>query len=222
MYNSQIPQKSELPTTGQLLKSTAIAFVSAAAIMVAVVLPAEFGVDPTGAGRLIGLTEMGEIKTQLSEEAEADRNKADRNRATLKRELRSDAGQSFIGRVFAELFIGSAAAHGGQDSYDANAHEMSITLAPGEGMELKLDMHEGDRIDYSWSAGGAALNFDLHGENESQSVSYKKSRGADSDQGSFTAAFDGEHGWWWRNRTDADVTVTLRTEGVYGEVYEYR
>ena len=32
-------------------------------------------------------------------------------------------------------------------------------------------------------------------------------------QGSFTAPFDGTHGWYWRNRTKEVVTVTLRTEG---------
>ncbi|MBF3109459.1 transmembrane anchor protein, partial [Pseudomonas aeruginosa] len=26
---------------------------------------------------------------------------------------------------------------------------------------------------------------------------------------------DGKHGWFWRNRTDKSVTVTLRTQGDY-------
>ena len=73
MYNSDTPTRAELPSAAQLFKSTAIAIVSAAAILVAVVLPSEYGIDPTGAGRMLGLTEMGEIKTQLAEEAEADR-----------------------------------------------------------------------------------------------------------------------------------------------------
>src|SRR3546814_17950651 len=37
-----------------------------------VVLPSEYGIDPTGIGRVIGLTEMGAIKMQLAEEAAAD------------------------------------------------------------------------------------------------------------------------------------------------------
>ena len=32
------------------------------------------------------------------------------------------------------------------------------------------------------------------------------------------AAFDGSHGWFWRNRGKADVTVTLRTDGDYAEI----
>ena len=75
MYNSDTPIRAELPTSAQLLKSTIIAVVSAIAILVAVVLPSEYGIDPTGVGRVLGLTDMGEIKTQLAEEAEQDRNR---------------------------------------------------------------------------------------------------------------------------------------------------
>jgi SNF2 family DNA or RNA helicase len=70
MYNANKPDASELPTTGKLLKSTGIAVVIASALLVAVVLPAEYGVDPTRVGSLLGLTEMGRIKMQLAAEAE--------------------------------------------------------------------------------------------------------------------------------------------------------
>jgi len=32
------------------------------------------------------------------------------------------------------------------------------------------------------------------------------------------AAFDGAHGWSWRNGSGGDVTVTLNNEGEYSEV----
>ena len=73
MYNSEKPAPEELPTTAQLLRSTVIALVAAIVILVTVVLPAEYAIDPTGAGRLLGLTKMGEIKNSLAEEAEEDR-----------------------------------------------------------------------------------------------------------------------------------------------------
>jgi hypothetical protein len=72
MFNAEIPSRAELPSTRQLLKSTAIAIVVAAVILLTVVLPAEYGIDPTGVGRALQLTQMGEIKKQLSIEAEAD------------------------------------------------------------------------------------------------------------------------------------------------------
>ena len=72
MYNTDFPAKADLPSTGRLFRSTIIAGVSALAILLTVVLPSEYGIDPTGFGRLTGLTTMGEIKMQLAEEAAAD------------------------------------------------------------------------------------------------------------------------------------------------------
>ena len=68
MFNSQMPDISELPTSRQLVRSTLIALVGAGALLVTVVLPSEYGIDPTGSGRILGLTEMGEIKMQLANE----------------------------------------------------------------------------------------------------------------------------------------------------------
>lgn len=73
MYNSERPEIEELPSTAQLLRSTIIALGVALAILVTVVLPAEYGIDPTGAGRALGLTPMGETKKGLEREAEQDR-----------------------------------------------------------------------------------------------------------------------------------------------------
>ena len=72
MFNSQAPAPGDLPSSKQLVKSTVIAAAAAAVILVTIVLPSEYGIDPTGTGQVLGLTEMGEIKTQLAEEAEAD------------------------------------------------------------------------------------------------------------------------------------------------------
>ena len=72
MNTRHIPTSVELPSSQQLLKSTCTAIVTAAVLLVTVVLPSEYAIDPTGIGRALGLSEMGEIKTQLAAEAEAD------------------------------------------------------------------------------------------------------------------------------------------------------
>lgn len=75
MYNTDIPARAELPTSARLIRSTAIAAAAATVILVTIVLPSEYAVDPTGIGRVLGLTDMGKIKVQLAAEAKADAEK---------------------------------------------------------------------------------------------------------------------------------------------------
>ena len=96
--------------------------------------------------------------------------------------------------------------------------EVSFTLAPGRGAEVKLVMREGAVANFVWSTQGGNVNFDTHGDAPGQSVSYSKGRGVPSAEGSLVAAFDGNHGWFWRNRGAREVTITLRTQGDYMEI----
>ncbi|MCC7055743.1 MAG: hypothetical protein IT355_20915 [Gemmatimonadaceae bacterium] len=60
------------PSGGSLLRATLIALAVAGVLLVTCVLPAEYGKDPTGIGRLLGLTQMGEVKMAIAEEAAAN------------------------------------------------------------------------------------------------------------------------------------------------------
>ncbi len=211
MYNSDIPTRAELPTTKQLLRSTGIAIVAAAAILVTVVLPAEYNVDPTGLGKAFGLAEMGEIKQQLAEEAERDR-LMDQQPGELPA---PDQQSSLLGQIFSGLFISSAHA---QEAPATRSDTTSITLKPGEGTEVKLTMVKGAQVNFTWAVEGGVVNFDLHGDGGGNEISYEKGRAVPSAEGTLTAGFDGNHGWFWRNRGKADVTLTLKTEGAYTDI----
>jgi hypothetical protein len=206
MYNSDIPSRAELPTSRQLLRSTLIAIVAALAILVTIVLPAEYNIDPTGVGRVLGLAQMGEIKVQLAEEAERDR-QMDQNSTV------PAPGSSLLGRVFAALVVSPASAQ------TASRQDVTtLTLTPGQGAEIKLVMKAGAKADYSWTVAGGVVNFDTHGDGGGKSISYEKGRAVPGDDGVLEAAFDGNHGWFWRNRGSADVTLTLKTSGAYAEI----
>lgn len=60
------------PDSRRLLRSTVTAAAIAVVLLITVVLPAEYGIDPTRIGRVLGLTQMGEIKVRLAREAAAD------------------------------------------------------------------------------------------------------------------------------------------------------
>jgi len=202
MFNAEKPSLDQLPSSAQLVRSTAIAAVSAVAILVTVVLPAEYNIDPTGIGGVIGLTEMGEIKTQLAEEAEADR----------LMELEAEEQSSLMNDIFG-LFVGAAHAQEAEVWRD----ETNFTLAPGDSAEWKLVMEEGQTVEYRMLVEGGRVNFDMHGHGGGQSVTYEKGRGSTGDEGEIVAEFDGEHGWFWRNRDSSDATVTVQVRGEYAE-----
>ena len=212
MFKSQAPSPDDLPTSAQLFRSTVFAALAAAAILVTVVLPSEYAIDPTGAGSALGLTEMGEIKTQLAEEAERDRQLGQGNAASPATDGVPQQGSSLLERIVREFGISSAHAQ------EVRQDEMSVTLQPGEGAEIKLMMLKGAKANYAWTANGSKVNFDTHGDGGGENISYEKGRGAAEDSGVLEAAFDGNHGWFWRNRTSESVTVTLKTDGAYSEI----
>lgn len=213
MHNGDIPTGAELPTTKQLLRSSLIAVVAAIAILIAIVLPAEYAIDPTGIGHALGLAEMGEIKARLAVEAEQDRVTGHGKKAPLP-VTTPDKGASLLGRIFAELVIGPAAAQAA-----GRTDDVTITLKPGEDIEIKMTMKQGARVNFSWKVTGGEVAFDMHGHDGSgQSATYAKGRSAPGAEGVLEAAFDGEHGWYWRNRTTKDVTLTLHTSGDYAGI----
>ena len=207
-------QKLGKPDGRRLFKSTLIAVGVALVLLVTVVLPSEYGIDPTGVGRLLGLKSMGEIKVQLAEEASQEtvskEGMALEERLTrMERKLDEIAGALANTKVVQKRNAPRQAVSG------ERRDTISIVLKPGQGTEVKMAMKKGAKAWFEWSANGSKLNCDTHGDGGGQNVAYKKSRGVGKESGTLTAAFTGNHGWFWRNRTRENVTLTLETRGVY-------
>jgi hypothetical protein len=180
----------EIPSARSLLLATALSALAAIVLLATVILPAEYGVDPLGAGRLLGL-----YRVPSSQDAAAD--------------LTASAG--------APLLPGTATLTRSPVPYRSD--EMSLVLRPGEGGEIKAVMAEGQHFVYSWTASGGTVDVDMHGETfnakDEESTSYWKDEYQPGDQGIFTAPAAGRHGWFWQNLNDEVVTVTVRTSGFY-------
>ena len=190
MNHTHKPPESDLPTSSQLLKSTIIAFVVASFLLLLVILPAEYGVDPTGVGHALGLKKMGEIKKSLEKEALTEPE-------ILKDNLTKNE------KVKSGIF---------EEKQDI----MEVEIASGEAIEIKLEMKKGAIAQYKWSTENGALNFNLHGDGYKgmhKTATYKKGKMVASDKGELVAEFDGYHGWFWRNRNDATVKVLLEVTG---------
>ncbi|MEP4545659.1 MAG: hypothetical protein ABJ000_05710 [Saccharospirillum sp.] len=221
MYNTDLPSRNELPSSAQLVRSTAIAAIVALVLLVTVVMPAEYALDPTGAGRILGLTEMGEIKVQLAEEAAADAAaQLVTVQSTSELSVPEPTGSLSEPAEAPEVLIEQGAEESASSGTNQTQwqDEVRVILTPGEGTEFKLTMEEGAVARYSWVSDGGPINYDTHGDGNGQSISYEKGRGVPEDEGELEAAFTGNHGWFFRNRNDNDITLVLRTSGDYGEL----
>ncbi|MAF83050.1 MAG: hypothetical protein CL797_03015 [Chromatiales bacterium] len=161
-----------------LLKASIISAVLAAAILITVILPAEYGIDPTGAGEAIGLMPLASSTNtdNASEPIETPRDS----------EWQEDSA--------------------------------TIVVPAGKGLEYKFYLVKGEAMRYDWSSTDGELYFDFHGEPEGDTTGYFESytvSTGDQVRGTFTASFDGTHGWYWKNLSQSPITVTLRTQGQY-------
>ena len=212
MFNTHIPNVNELPSSAQLLRSTLFALVIAGVLLVTTVMPSEYAIDPTGIGRSLGLTQMGEVKLQLAAEAQA-------TEVAIQSAATGVAVAQTATSTTTANERGAIPAAGESKQAIGKQHEINITLAPNEGAEVKLEMKEGAKVNYLWTANGGVVNYDTHGDpvNAPRGFyhGYGKGRATPEDSGVLAAAFDGKHGWFWRNRTDKQVTITLRTQGDY-------
>jgi hypothetical protein len=216
MIKSNMPTDQELPSNDKLIKSTILAAVTAGILLATVVMPAEYGIDPTGIGNLIGLKKMGEIRTSLAKEAAADKAKSSgTNTEVQQTEAKPDA---------VNAAVASTPQSTGMGATTPMSHEMQVTLAPDEGAEIKVAMSKGKKVQYAWSTNGGKANFDVHADSKTLGIDYHAyGKGSEERaEGELEAAFDGSHGWFWRNRTSNPMTITLKTKGEYTDIKQMK
>ncbi|AMK23849.1 hypothetical protein [Sphingobium sp. TKS] len=184
------------PSPSTLAKATGGAVIAAAAILTLFVLPAEYGIDPTGVGTALGLTGMVAGKAQAAPAAPAPVTASD-----IPTPSKASISKSTPWR---------------QD-------EMTISLPPHSGQEVKAHMEKGDSFIFTWKSSGP-IKAEMHGEELNAAndafTDYWKELEISGGQGDFTAPFGGIHGWYFRNKGETPVTVTVKTVGFYKDLYQ--
>ena len=140
-------------------------------LLVTAGLPAEFDLDPTGGGALLGIR-------GLSVEREQD------------------------------LHIQTGSLH---------EETRSFVLAPFESVEYKYRLDAEAALIYEWRASAAVVHA-FHAEPDGAEAGFAGSFTAGRDAaggGAFVAPFAGVHGWFWENRSGAEVEVTLPAAGYF-------
>lgn len=101
-----------------------------------------------------------------------------------------------------------------QDQQDS----VILTVPAGKGIEYKLAMKKYSKATYEWTTRSGELYVDLHGEPKGDTTGYFESYTIviiNEMKGSFTAPFEGSHGWYWKNNSASDIQVQLTFNGEF-------
>lgn len=179
----------------RLAVATGAALLVAGLVLVTVVLPAEYALDPLGTGAKLGLLDLG-LTGQQVDALEAGKGAA--------------AGG---GTILAP-----------QDAA-FKQESIAFEVKPREGFEYKYRLEKGEALLYSWTASApmnTEFHAEPDGAPRGYAQTYEKKDGMTGASGTLTAPFSGIHGWYWENTTDQPATVTLATAGHYNLSHEFR
>ena len=176
------------------------AMLVAGVLLMAAILPAEYGVDPLGTGKRLGLTSLAQANAPAA----------------------AAAGGAAEAPPPEELEPVRPGANTPQP-VALKQDTVTFKLGPFEGMEYKYRMEKGASMVYSWTSTGR-VRFDFHGEPQGAPKGYAESYEMSEGQkasGSFFAPTTGIHGWFWENLGTDDITVTLTSTGFYASAIEF-
>jgi len=172
------------PTKRAIVTGAVVAAGGAALLTVFAILPAEYGIDPTGFGKATRLTEIANPVNKY-----------------LARGLKRTG-------VFTPSDTAPAPEPGAKDrwTFELGPFEgIELKYVLAQGKPITFYWSATGPLDYDMHAhpfdGGTELT---------ESYSIEK---ADHLGGRYVAAFTGIHGWYWQNRTFERVTLTLDASG---------
>lgn len=207
------------PSGGNLFKSAFWTLLGAVIVTVLFIMPSEYGVDLTGVGTKLGLTDL-DAAGPAPEATPA-----------------TDAVPKLVSGAFpsppaAEDFdyyepevLGDPFSRSHTSEFRTTTLE--IPLDEFEQVEVKAIMKQGDALIYSWKLiEGETVYTDFHADPHETDrypdrywIRYAESEDP-SASGSLVAPFDGNHGWYWMNIEENPVKIVLEVRGYYESLDE--
>ena len=202
--------QAPMPSGKKLLFACGSSLLLASVLLLLVILPAEYGIDPTGFGRMSGLSNLA-APARVIEVPDPF------------------AGNEAIREVQIPEFGEPTPLPNPAVFQDAarmpETRTMQVLIPADRETEIKVRVEEGKVFLFSWAVDQGTLYVDFHGHDPSFGpdffVRYKEEDEGTGGNGSVTAAFTGEHGWYWLNYNEFDVTVTLTVTGYFEEIIDY-
>ena len=209
--NDQTPNTAAPASSKRLIIGSISAIVVAIILLVAVVLPAQYGIDPTGIGQATGLTSLSSAGMQTFEITDV----IGGNEVVRTVEI-ADAGEPTPLPNPAVFQQGDG---------PARMETLEIPIGPFEETEVKVVMNQGKMILFSWEVSQGSIYSDYHGHDPELGsefwVRYREQMEGSDDEGSLVAPFGGEHGWYWVNYNEYPVVVTLTIDGYFEDLVDY-
>jgi hypothetical protein len=220
--------RHEVPSLKKLVTATLVALAVACVILVTVVLPADYNIDPLGTGRALGLTDLANATEPAAKPA------AEPARTSTPNPANPEPPRTSINPVLVPATSGAPTVKDvfipERRGWQFDSRE--YTLGAGEGMEIKYNMKKGAGLLYSWTA-SAPLAFEMHGEPDVkpagkggtdyyESYELDDKTGKSESHGTFLAPSTGIHGWFWENKSDKPVTFKLVSAGYYDWIQQNR
>ena len=187
-------------TRNQLLRSICLSILVAFVILITVILPAEYNVDPTGMGEALGIKGFSAAESTASSEQSSNTSLVPSHEPQTNKL---------------------------HDSIDPSLkfYQTDLILEPYGQVEFKLKMKEGARVSYTWFSGNDEIYADLHGhtiveegiegKEEEIVVRYHETQQGSEGSGSFETPFTGDHGWYFLSLETHPITIRVNISGSF-------
>jgi hypothetical protein len=198
--------------TKKIVLATITAIILGSIIVVGAVLPAEYGIDPTGIGKITGFGKLYQP--------------AEKNTLTILpgtgaqsaiKVLKLEGGGSEPEVVRPEEANSPAPAI----QYEERSDSVQVSLKAGKGLEYKVRILKYGRLKYEWKTSDGIVYADFHGDvkqaNPPKDIYYESYAIAYSNNmiGNLLTPYEGRHGWYFKNMTGNDMTISIRLKGQY-------
>ena len=194
----------------QLIKYLIISILIGGIVLVTAILPAEYNIDPLGAGELFGFSKL--YAQPNAEEFEIQNVPLNFKKLTIE-----ESGSGPDVPIPVEVNSPPPA-----EQYSIREDsDITVVVPAGKGIEYKFKMLKYGSTKYEWSTDGSILYSDMHGEllleNPPEEEFFESYAEAYSNNmtGTLIAPFEGIHGWYFRNKNKEDVIVNIKLKGQY-------
>lgn len=196
------------------------AVVAAVVLLFTLVLPAEYGYDPTGVGRALGLTEMHDEDRAANPDHAIEDVLGGNDDLVVPDDGSVD--------TMNPLPLPNPAVSQLEDEAP-KTETITVKLGFDDRTEVKLVMRKAKAVVYSWKVKDGGVYVDFHGHDPSRGKDFwvryeeggQEEEGMTGRSGSLVAPFDGEHGWYWLNTSQGPVTIELTVTGYYDKIVDY-